>query len=594
MFTAATIWLARYRGWLVYPRSDRWSKKPVAQFGGVAILLSFLAGSFFCPLTRLGMCLCILTACMGAVGLWDDVRGLSPRLKLGAQAVLATLAISTGVIYPLTAHRWINVAFTMLFILGITNAFNLLDNMDGLAAGIGINIAVFMILLRGASMHSYLVIAMAGALVGYLFFNFHPAKIFMGDTGSLAIGFFLACAFIRTEQHVTTVVSLLFTPILVLFLPIFDTLLVSITRRLNGRAISSGAKDHSSHRLVMLGLSDRNAVLMLYAISALSGSVAFLWRRFWPELGPGALAIFLVAGNLFWLYLAQVQLPEEWLSRTNVVTIAIPEFLHSLATRGAAVLVDIVLVGASIYLATVLRFGSINSIVLPSFLLTLALAPAAKVPIMAIFSVYRRSWRAASFHELYPLFKSAVAGSAGLVVVLFCLQGLGSFSRAVIVIDFVLTFALCAAARSAHNLFSELLPRHPRRGCLLVGGSSARLFQQYLEWQGEPQDIVALAVPQGLALEPLRKIEASLPGTPVIKLTDLPALLTSSEITALYLLPECNDADVDFATFVAQSYAIPAHSFTPNVGAFIRPAPEFKKNGYSHHVGDMRPLGPTA
>ena len=128
--------------------------------------------------------------------------------------------------------------------------------MDGLAAGVSVITASALVFVgHGASPMATGLIAMAASLLGFLVFNFHPAKIFMGDTGSLGVGFFLACCAAPQAGHRDSLFPILCVPVLVLFLPAFDMLLVSITRTLKGRAISAGAKDHTSHRLVMLGLA---------------------------------------------------------------------------------------------------------------------------------------------------------------------------------------------------------------------------------------------------------------------------------------------------------------------------------------------------
>src|SRR6266849_5169239 len=260
--TAATIWVARRNDWLVHPRADRWSETSVAKFGGVSILLTFSLAVIAFRISKPLLTVALLTAAMGFVGLVDDIFQLRPRWKFAAQFVIAGVAVWSGIVYSLFHNPSLNYLFTFLWILGVTNALNLLDNMDGLAAGVSV-IAAGSLLLMGHSSGPLAIglLAMTGSLLGFLVFNFHPARIFMGDTGSLAIGFFLACCAVSQAGHVSAMFSLVFLPGLVLFLPIFDMLLVSVTRRLNGRAISAGAKDHTSHRLVMLGLSERNAVL---------------------------------------------------------------------------------------------------------------------------------------------------------------------------------------------------------------------------------------------------------------------------------------------------------------------------------------------
>jgi UDP-GlcNAc:undecaprenyl-phosphate GlcNAc-1-phosphate transferase len=136
--TLLIIKLAHWRDWLVYPRSDRWSARAVAKFGGLAIILSFLLTALLLPLSPKTVRLTLLTTAMAGIGFWDDLRTLPPRIKLLSQLTLACLAVYCGFVYPLNSNSAINIAFTIFWIIGITNAFNLLDNMDGLAAGVGI------------------------------------------------------------------------------------------------------------------------------------------------------------------------------------------------------------------------------------------------------------------------------------------------------------------------------------------------------------------------------------------------------------------------------------------------------------------------
>ena len=411
--TAAAIGVARRKGWLVHPRADRWSQAAVAKFGGVSILLSFSACSHrISRPPRPLLTVAFLTAAMGLVGLVDDIFRLRPSYKFAAQFVIAAVAVWSGVVYQLFQVSSLNYAFTFLWILGVTNALNLLDNMDGLAAGVSV-IAATSLLLIGHSSGPMAIglLAMAAALLGFLVFNFHPAKIFMGDTGSLAVGFFLACSAVSKAGHVSAMFSIVFVPGLVLFLPIFDTLLVSVTRRLNGRAISAGAKDHTSHRLVMLGLSERNAVLTLYLLAALSALVAVLCKRVWSDIGPGILALFLLTATAFWFYLAKIELPEEWLSRTNALTFFIPEFLNSVGKRAAMVFADAGLIVLAEFLGYLLRFDGVPHQYVGSFLWAAVFLIVVKIPLFAIFSVYRRDWTIRALRDIYPILKGSVLGS---------------------------------------------------------------------------------------------------------------------------------------------------------------------------------------
>jgi len=567
VLTLVMIKICHRWGWLLSPRSDRWSARQVAQFGGVAIVLTFLLMTLLLPLSVKAMQLTLLTAAMASIGLWDDLRTLPPRIKFLSQFVLAAAAVYCGFIYPLRMSPAVNVAFTIVLIVGITNAFNLLDNMDGLAAGVGVITAISILLVQTPTTHSRgLILAMAGSLVGYLIFNFPPAKIFMGDVGSLAVGFFLSLAFVASAQHVSTVFSVLFTPVLVLFLPIFDTLLVSVTRRLNGRAISAGGKDHSSHRLVLLGLSERNAVLTLYSICAISGVVALLLKRAQPDVAPGLLALFLVVGTLFWLYLARIELPADWLSRTNVFTLVLPEFLNSIAKRTAAILLDMILLFISVYLAFVVRFGGRISYVLHWFLLTSVLCLVVKAPLLALFSAYHGEWELASLRDAYPILKAAIFGSLVMISTLFYVTRAENLSRSVFVLEFVFTLMLLTVVRLTPRLFHDLLPKNSAAGCVLVGGASAQFFLHYFEWRKPRTAIRAVVDGGGIG-------KKSLAGLPVVSLEDVTSLFEKTEVTAVYVLPDCQGPELDFLFQLCANYQVPIHLFHLSLDRLLTPPP---------------------
>jgi UDP-GlcNAc:undecaprenyl-phosphate/decaprenyl-phosphate GlcNAc-1-phosphate transferase len=312
LLTGGMVKIAPQRGWVAVPRPDRWNNRVVAMFGGVPIILAFSTAAIFLPPSRQTVVLLLLTLGMGLVGLVDDRAGVGPKTKLLAQGSLAGIAASVGVVYPLTGRLWIDVLFTLFWITGITNAINLLDNMDGLAAGITIIALAETILLAGPSLLvSRLALCMLAALAGFLLFNLNPARIFMGDVGSLAIGFFLACASVKMAGQLSGLSSVVLIPFLILFIPVFDMLLVSVTRRLHGRPISKGGRDHASHRLVLIGLNERQAVLLLYAIAIVAGLLAFLWKSSQVELGVTLVSVFLLGTGLFWVYLARLRLPPQ-------------------------------------------------------------------------------------------------------------------------------------------------------------------------------------------------------------------------------------------------------------------------------------------
>src|SRR3954471_17400884 len=559
VLTALTIAIARKRQWVFEPRSDRWARKPVAKFGGVPIVLTLLATTALLHLPLRLQLVVGLSACMALLGLADDVFQAPAWAKFGIQLLIAAAATWSGIVYPLFLSNAANVAFTIFWLVAITNAFNLLDNMDGLSPGVGLITALNTALILSAPNDplSWLAMAFAGTLLGFLVFNFYPAKIFMGDTGSLLLGFLLACFSVLSAQRISSTISILFVPALVFFLPLFDMALVSVTRRINGRAISAGAKDQRSHRLVMLGLSDRKAVVTLYAIAAASGLVAYLWKTKFPELGPGLMMLFLVIAALFWLYLAKLQLPREWLSRTNVFTLAIPQLLDSITKRAAVVFNDAGLLVLSLYFSLLMRFESMPAATLSAFFLVAALSIAIKIPLLGVYSVYRRECQVRTLRDIYPIVKACLMGSMILITVLAFMTRLQEVSRTVLVMDAVLSIAMLTIARLASRIFDDALISHPSKQFILVGGMISQFFHRYFEWKYPGSKIIAILSPGPEFISGIDYVM----GIPVIPFTELESLLSKQEIAGAALLPDCPSAVRDFVMEVCSAQNIGTSRF---------------------------------
>jgi UDP-GlcNAc:undecaprenyl-phosphate/decaprenyl-phosphate GlcNAc-1-phosphate transferase len=282
--TAVSIpWLRRLAlsaGFVDTPNARKVHSTPIPLLGGVAIVAGAILAVFFAfrgevPASIAGAL--IAGSLVALLGLVDDRRGLPPLVRLLVQVAAAAILIYFGVRVRLPIPEPLNIALTLLWILGITNAINLLDNMDGLSAGVCAVAAAFMTLL-GAFNGQYLVSALAaailGACLGFLRYNFKPAQIFMGDAGAYFLGFWLAVLGIqlRFPQNVNFVTWMV--PVLVLGLPIFDTTLVTLSRLRRGVHPFTGGQDHLSHRLVQRGFGQREAVLILYLLAGAFGMIA--------------------------------------------------------------------------------------------------------------------------------------------------------------------------------------------------------------------------------------------------------------------------------------------------------------------------------
>jgi UDP-GlcNAc:undecaprenyl-phosphate GlcNAc-1-phosphate transferase len=263
------------------PNARKIHVNPIPLLGGVAIYGAFIAALVvFGGRYRLDELISILVGAslVSFLGVWDDRRGLSPLLKLIGQILAASLLVITGV--RIGTFRWeiVNIVVTLGWVVVITNAMNLLDNMDGLSGGVGAIAAIFFLLLaamNGQYLVGALSAALVGACLGFLVYNFNPASIFMGDAGSLFLGYVLAATAIKLRFPEGVEIVTWMVPVLILGLPLFDTALVIVSRMRRGlNPLTTPGKDHVSHRLVAMGYTRREAVLLCYLTCAGLGVVA--------------------------------------------------------------------------------------------------------------------------------------------------------------------------------------------------------------------------------------------------------------------------------------------------------------------------------
>jgi UDP-GlcNAc:undecaprenyl-phosphate GlcNAc-1-phosphate transferase len=470
--------LARRWGAVARPKMDRWHKKPTAMLGGVAIFIAvalvIVFYLFFVPPRAdeiashdrnylwivLGA-----SAFLFAVGLADDIFHAKPYQKLIGQVMGAAFVIYYGLYLPWTSSAPVNMAITIFWLIGITNAINLLDNMDGLAAGIAAISSVFLALGFVASSQpteALVLMVFAAALVGFLVYNSNPATIFMGDCGSMFIGFFLASTSLMSAAggRSRSFLPVLAVPILILFIPIFDTTFVTILRKLSGRSVRVGGRDHTSHRLVALGMSERRAVWMLYGFAGISGLVAMLVREMKLDVSLALIGGFTVLLTLLGVYLAGVKVYDEEEVKAARET-PLYAFLVDLSykRRIFEVLLDVVLIILGYYGAYVMRFGPMEaSGEWRIFLRTLPVLVFVKMATFLVMGVYRGIWRYTSVDDLVVFAKAiALSEIASVLAILFAFRFEG-VSRAVFLLDALLMFTLLAGSRMAFRLFRKLLP----------------------------------------------------------------------------------------------------------------------------------------
>lgn len=273
------------------PSKRKIHKHPTPRLGGLAIFLGVALGLLYLRPSDPEMPAIIIGGIViTVVGMIDDKYQIRPLAKLTGQLMAATIVISGGVIIekitlPLIGmiqfNQLVAVLITVLWIVGITNAINLIDGLDGLASGVT-TIGLISILIMAIMDNQVVVISLATVLIagnlGFLYHNFHPAKIYMGDTGSMFLGYSIAVISTLGLFKNVTIFSFI-VPIIILAIPIFDTLFAMVRRMLNGESIALADKKHIHYRLLQAGFSHRATVLMIYGFAALFGLIAILFSK---------------------------------------------------------------------------------------------------------------------------------------------------------------------------------------------------------------------------------------------------------------------------------------------------------------------------
>ncbi len=494
---------ARKRGFVAAPKSDRWHKKPTAMMGGVAVFLTtIIVYLLFAPQTRASWVILGGSSILFFVGLVDDLLHIKPYQKLIGQFIGTALVIGFGLVLPWTDSQILNIVITAFWLIGITNAINLLDNMDGLAAGISAIAAFSLAIGLGASgqpIELVLLSAFIGALIGFLVFNFNPASIFMGDCGSMFIGFLLAGSVLLNQVggRSRSVFSVLAVPVLILFVPIFDTTFVTVLRKIWGRKASQGGRDHTSHRLVALGLSERSAVLLLYGLALVAGVISVLVLELQPVQSFALIGVFILALAIVGVYLSKVKVYAEQQEEIVLQDHVVFGFLLNLShkRRIFEVVLDAFLISLSYYAAYFLLFGEFEETGnWQLFIKSLPLLIVIKLGAFLIVGVYRGIWRYTSLQDFSTFFKGVVLGAILSVVAILLLYRFENFSRTLFIVDSLLLFLALAGSRMAFRLFRQMLPaprgKEGRKVLIYGAGDGGELVLRELknnpEWNYSP------------------------------------------------------------------------------------------------------------
>ncbi|HWP43819.1 MAG TPA: hypothetical protein VNO14_11320 [Blastocatellia bacterium] len=532
MLTYAVRKAALRAGVVAAPRRDRWHKKPTALLGGVAIYLAFMASylvfsshkSNAYPIIAAGTLLFV-------VGLVDDLRPIKPYTKLILQLIAAAIVVYFGLHLPWTASNAINNLIAVFWLIGITNAVNLLDNMDGLAGGVSVIACAFLtisFLTNGQAEEAMMSAMLGGAALGFLAFNFNPASIFMGDCGSMFLGFSLGgLALLSDYGRSRNLTAVLLSPVLILLIPIFDTCVVTVARKLSGRAISQGGRDHTSHRLVALGLSERRAVLMLYLFAAASGALALLLRALESEvmwlLVPGFALMILFLG----LYLGKVVVYEEGAQPAGSDFIRlIADF--SFKRRIFEVLLDAVLAALAYYGAYLLRFdGNPPDEQIIIFADTLIPVMVIEMLLLLWGGIYRGLWRYTGMDDLVNIGKSVLMGGAMSAITVLFIYRMQGPSRTVFVLNALLLFIFISASRLSFRVLGVLVRSqrnkpHPDARYVLIYGAGDGGELLIREILNNPDHGCA---PVGFIDDDARKAGKKIHGYRIFSSSDLPDLI---------------------------------------------------------------------
>ena len=467
---------ARAHNLVALPRQDRWHRQPTPLLGGIAIYCaSTVVILAFGPHDPRLLGLVAGGTILFITGLIDDFRHLRPHTKLIVQIGAACVLVFSGVQIGTPWLAIVAIPITILWVIGITNAFNLLDNMDGLSSGTAVIAAAFLFAFSISIGHidvAVLCLALGGAALGFLIYNFNPARIFMGDSGSMYLGFTLSgITLLGTREMASDIFFVLLVPAAMMGLPIMDTTLVTIVRTLEGRPLSQGGRDHLSHRLVAVGLSERQSVLVLYVLAIGFGSLGLVARAAGVWLSLLLAGVYLVVSVLFGAFLAQVRIYNPMQFAERAATLANRPVVNGMIMfkreLGEAAL-DFVLVCVAYLGAFVLHYGFPNPAApgpdpykeIPIMLsASLALVLLVKLSLLLFFQAYRGMWRYLGIADLMTLAKVTLFASAILVIGLPIVVRGVIIPRSVLVIDFLLFTFLLIGSRVSFAAMNDTFAR---------------------------------------------------------------------------------------------------------------------------------------
>jgi UDP-GlcNAc:undecaprenyl-phosphate/decaprenyl-phosphate GlcNAc-1-phosphate transferase len=490
VLTPIVRWVAIANQWEAKPSNDRWHTQTTALMGGIAIfsavMIPLMGIADFSSvwqlifgtngntaLPSLGATMAIGATFLFFVGLMDDFRNIKPQTKLVGQILAASLVTFLGFRLHWFNSLTLDTIATLFWVVGVTNAFNLIDNMDGLCAGVGmVASAALAVLFYGTAPEAFLpALILVGALAGFLVYNFKPAKIFMGDCGSLVIGFSISLlALYFSETGPSTYLATIAVPILILLVPILDTSLVTVIRLLSGRKASTGGRDHTSHRLVVIGFSERSAVLFLYSVGAVAGSAGVFVSQSDSITSPAVILPVILAIVLMGVYLSQLRIyPEKEFSVLRDHRFARVVVNITYKKQLLFVALDSIIIIFSYYAAYRLRFdGEAFNHYFSIFLKSLPIIIGCKMMVFLLIGTYRGFWAYISTSDVFMFIRASFLASLACVVMVTFAYRFRDFSKGIFVLDWLITTGLLLGVRGSFRLFLETHKRKTLSGDKIV------------------------------------------------------------------------------------------------------------------------------
>lgn len=513
------VLLIRLLSWLNItdqPRQDRWHRSPTPKFGGIGIFLSALIvfsvvyalnperSEPFPATLLLGMGLIFL------FGFIDDIKAFPPVGKLITQIIAASVAVFFGYTTNFFSVRLgetflaqiLNSAVSLFWLVAITNAMNLLDNMDGLAGGISLIVCFFLGYFFWDSGDTLMILfcaSLGGAILGFLFLNFPPAKIFMGDSGSQFLGYTLALLAIARLPQASNVFAILGVPTLLFTLPLADTLFVTVTRWYRGESPFKGGRDHTSHRLIAFGLSERQTLWVLYSIAVVGGIAAVVVEALNYTLSLILLPVIIAFLLIFTTYLSGVKITSQSVNdqETKLRKILIKFFL---GRNLLDVLVDGLLICFSLYLAVILGMPLSVERQIEFFVQTLPLAFISGYLTFYVTQIYRDLWRHLKVENIYRYVQTAVLATVILWIVRFLFDNRQSMTLTASLIYGAMLFLGLMLTRFSFQAFDSLSARtqtSKAQGFLVYASEETLEFLiPYLLNTGKDMSIIGLITDQ--------------------------------------------------------------------------------------------------